>query len=92
MLNELAPDVHWMAPDHTTDRPVVAAIAGEQATLLVDAGSSVEHARRFLTSGISADASTVSGHVTAFQAGRERAGNDPDEQHHARRGDIAGGW
>ncbi|MHC4992515.1 MAG: MBL fold metallo-hydrolase [Planctomycetota bacterium] len=48
LLNELAPGIYWMAPDHATDRPVVAAIAGEQATLMVEAGSSAKHARRFL--------------------------------------------
>jgi hypothetical protein len=44
MLNELVPGIYWMAPDHTTDRPVIAAIAGEQATLMVEAGNSAESA------------------------------------------------
>jgi glyoxylase-like metal-dependent hydrolase (beta-lactamase superfamily II) len=49
MLNELAPGIYWMGPDHETDRPVMAAIAGEQATLMVEAGNSVKHARQFLS-------------------------------------------
>lgn len=48
MLNELAPNIYWMAPEHRTDRPAIAAIAGEQATLMVEAGNSVKHARQFL--------------------------------------------
>jgi glyoxylase-like metal-dependent hydrolase (beta-lactamase superfamily II) len=48
VLNELAPGVWWMPPDHTTDRPVLAAVAGDDATLMVDAGASGRHAREFL--------------------------------------------
>ena len=48
MLSRLAPSVYWMAPDHTTDRPIVAAIGGEHATLMVEAGNSVKHAHQFL--------------------------------------------
>jgi glyoxylase-like metal-dependent hydrolase (beta-lactamase superfamily II) len=48
VLNELAPNVFWMTPDHRTDRPLMAAIAGEQATLMVEPGNSVKHARQFL--------------------------------------------
>lgn len=48
MLNEVAPNICWLPPDHTTDRPVLTAVAGEQATLMVDAGASAKHAREFL--------------------------------------------
>jgi len=48
MLNELANGIYWMAPEHATDRPVLGAIAGDDATLMVDAGASGKHARQFL--------------------------------------------
>jgi glyoxylase-like metal-dependent hydrolase (beta-lactamase superfamily II) len=47
-LNQASPHVYWLSPDSTTDRPVLGAIAGEEATLLVDAGNSPAHAHLFL--------------------------------------------
>lgn len=47
-LNQISPHVYWLPPDSTTDRPVLGAVAGERATLLVDAGNSPAHARLFL--------------------------------------------
>jgi glyoxylase-like metal-dependent hydrolase (beta-lactamase superfamily II) len=47
-LNQVSQHVYWLSPDSTTDRPVLGAIAGEEATLLVDAGNSPAHARLFL--------------------------------------------
>ena len=37
-----------MAPEHRTDRPALGAIAGDRATLKVDAGASNRHAQQFL--------------------------------------------
>jgi glyoxylase-like metal-dependent hydrolase (beta-lactamase superfamily II) len=47
-LNQISPHVYWLPPDSTTDRPVLGVVAGERATLLVDAGNSPAHARLFL--------------------------------------------
>jgi glyoxylase-like metal-dependent hydrolase (beta-lactamase superfamily II) len=47
-LNQISPHVYWLPPDSTTDRPVLGAVTGERATLLVDAGNSPAHARLFL--------------------------------------------
>jgi len=47
VLKQLAPNIFWMAPEHATDRPALGAIAGDEHTLLVDAGASVQHARQF---------------------------------------------
>lgn len=47
-MNQISPHVYWLPPDATTDRPVLGAVAGERATLLVDAGNSPAHARLFL--------------------------------------------
>jgi len=44
-LHQIAPHSYWLSPDGTTDRPVLGAIAGQQATLLVDAGASPNHAQ-----------------------------------------------
>ena len=48
MLKELAPGVHWMAPEHAADRPALGAIAGVDGTLMIDAGASPRHARQFI--------------------------------------------
>jgi glyoxylase-like metal-dependent hydrolase (beta-lactamase superfamily II) len=47
-LNQLSPHIYWLPPDHATDRPVLGAVVGEQATLMVDAGNSPAHAGLFL--------------------------------------------
>jgi glyoxylase-like metal-dependent hydrolase (beta-lactamase superfamily II) len=47
-IRHITPHVYWLTPDHATDRPVLGAVAGAQATLLVDAGNSPAHARLFL--------------------------------------------
>ena len=47
-LNRISEHVYWSSPDSTTDRPVLGAIAGRQATLMVDAGNSPAHAGLFL--------------------------------------------
>ncbi|HEX6292468.1 MAG TPA: MBL fold metallo-hydrolase [Herpetosiphonaceae bacterium] len=47
-FNQISAHVHWLAPDSTTDRPVLGAISGSRATLLVDAGNSPAHARTLL--------------------------------------------
>jgi len=47
-ITELAPGIFWMAPEHETDRPALGAIAGDRATLMVDAGASNRHAQQFL--------------------------------------------
>jgi hypothetical protein len=35
-LNQISPRVHWLSPDSATDRPVLGAVVGSRATLLVD--------------------------------------------------------
>ncbi|MCL4295363.1 MAG: MBL fold metallo-hydrolase [Anaerolineae bacterium] len=47
-MNHISPHIYWLPPDSNTDRPVLGAVAGERATLLVDAGNSPSHARLFL--------------------------------------------
>lgn len=47
-LQKLSPHVYWLPPDERTDRPILGAVAGERATLLVDAGNSPAHARLLL--------------------------------------------
>jgi len=47
-FHQISPHVHWLSPDGATDRPVLGAIAGERATLLIDAGASPDHARILL--------------------------------------------
>ena len=47
-MHELAPSLYWMPPDHTVDRPILGAIAGSNATIMVDAGNSPAHMRQFL--------------------------------------------
>jgi glyoxylase-like metal-dependent hydrolase (beta-lactamase superfamily II) len=40
--------VYYLSPDETTDRPILGAVCGERATLMVDAGASPAHAGLFL--------------------------------------------
>jgi len=47
-LHHPTPHVHWLSADSSTDRPVLGAISGENATLIVDAGNSPAHAALFL--------------------------------------------
>ena len=47
-LNKIGSHVYWLPPDSTTDRPVLGAVVGERATLLVDAGNSPAHAHLLL--------------------------------------------
>ncbi len=47
-LSHLTPHVYWLPPDERSDRPILGAVAGAQATLLVDAGNSPAHARLLL--------------------------------------------
>ncbi|RQW12297.1 MBL fold metallo-hydrolase [Paenibacillus rhizophilus] len=44
---QLSPHVIIMHAEHETDRPILAAIAGERRTLLMDAGNSPAHAELF---------------------------------------------
>ena len=46
-LNQLTPHVYWSLPVEETDRPILAAIAGAQSVLMVDAGNSPAHASTF---------------------------------------------
>ena len=48
ILHHPTPHVHWLSADLSTDRPVLGAISGETATLIVDAGNSPVHAALFL--------------------------------------------
>ncbi len=47
-LRHPTPHVYWLPPEARTDRPVLGAVAGRQATLIVDAGNSPAHASLFL--------------------------------------------
>ncbi|HEX4417762.1 MAG TPA: MBL fold metallo-hydrolase [Kofleriaceae bacterium] len=47
-INQAAEGVWWSMPDLSTDRPMMGAVAGADATLLVDAGASPAHASGFL--------------------------------------------
>ena len=47
-LNPISDHVYWLAPDATTDRPVLGAVDGQKATLLIDAGNSPAHAKLLL--------------------------------------------
>ncbi|QWU15288.1 Glyoxylase, beta-lactamase superfamily II [Paenibacillus sophorae] len=44
---QISPHVFIMHAEHETDRPILAAIAGERRTLLMDAGNSPAHAELF---------------------------------------------
>jgi glyoxylase-like metal-dependent hydrolase (beta-lactamase superfamily II) len=47
-LKRLGDHTWWSLPDESTDRPVLAAVAGETHVLMVDAGNSPAHAAQFL--------------------------------------------
>jgi len=47
-LNQITKHVYWLAPDETTDRPILGAIVGRQSTLIVEAGNSPAHASLLL--------------------------------------------
>jgi len=47
-LNQITTNVYWLAPDESTDRPILGAIAGKHGTLIVDAGNSPSHAKLLL--------------------------------------------
>ncbi len=47
-LNKLTDHVYWYSPDGSTDRPILGAVVGEQGTLLIDAGNSINHIESFL--------------------------------------------
>ena len=47
-LNQITTHVYWLAPDDSTDRPILGAISGEHGTLIVDSGNSPSHAKLFL--------------------------------------------
>lgn len=48
-LIKLTDNIYYSLPVEETDRPILAAISGENSTLIVDAGNSAAHAREFLT-------------------------------------------
>jgi glyoxylase-like metal-dependent hydrolase (beta-lactamase superfamily II) len=50
IMNQITPRVYWTPPFEETDRPVMAAIAGEKGTLIVEAGNSPAHMEAFLAS------------------------------------------
>jgi glyoxylase-like metal-dependent hydrolase (beta-lactamase superfamily II) len=47
-MNLLTPHVYWLSPNAATDRPLIGAVVGSEAALVVDAGNSPAHARLFL--------------------------------------------
>ncbi|MCC6904795.1 MAG: MBL fold metallo-hydrolase [Anaerolineae bacterium] len=48
-LKRITEHVYWLPPDSRTDRPALAAVAGQGGTLMLDAGASSAHADLFLT-------------------------------------------
>jgi len=48
-LTKLTENIYFMPHDHRTDRPVLAIVSGEKASLIVDAGASPTHAGQFLS-------------------------------------------
>lgn len=46
-LRSLTPRIYWSPPDAERDRPVMGAIIGDQATLIVETGASPAHAALF---------------------------------------------
>lgn len=47
-LEQVTPRVWWFTPDERSDRPSLVAVAGDDATAIVDAGASRAHAESFL--------------------------------------------
>lgn len=47
-LNRLGRRVYWLPPDDTTDRPILGVVAGQQTSLIIDAGNSPAHANLLL--------------------------------------------
>jgi glyoxylase-like metal-dependent hydrolase (beta-lactamase superfamily II) len=47
-LTAITPHVYWLPANPATDRPMLGAVAGQHATLIVDAGNSPAHARLLL--------------------------------------------
>jgi glyoxylase-like metal-dependent hydrolase (beta-lactamase superfamily II) len=48
VFHQVSPQVSWLSPDSSTDRPVLGVISGERGSLIVDAGNSPAHARLLL--------------------------------------------
>ncbi len=48
VLHHTTPHVVWLSPDERTDRPILGAVTGQNATLIVGAGNSPAHADLFL--------------------------------------------
>jgi len=48
-LHRLSEHIYTLPPDDATDRPVLGAVVGQRATLVVEAGNSPAHARLLLT-------------------------------------------
>ena len=48
-LTSLTPRIFWSPPDSERDRPVMGALVGQNATLIVETGASPAHARQFLS-------------------------------------------
>ncbi len=47
-LNRISRHVCWLAPDETTDRPIMGAVSSEHSTLIIEAGNSPAHVVLFL--------------------------------------------
>ncbi len=47
-MHTLTSHVYWTPPEERTDRPVLGAVVGQRATLMVDAGNSPAHVHSFL--------------------------------------------
>jgi glyoxylase-like metal-dependent hydrolase (beta-lactamase superfamily II) len=47
-LHPLSPHISWSSPDSVRDRPMMGAVMGSRATLIVEGGASPKHAQEFL--------------------------------------------
>jgi glyoxylase-like metal-dependent hydrolase (beta-lactamase superfamily II) len=47
-LHSLTPHISWSSPDSVRDRPILGAVIGSRATLLIEGGASPKHAQEFL--------------------------------------------
>ncbi|WLR52811.1 MBL fold metallo-hydrolase [Bacillus tianshenii] len=47
-LQQLTERIFYLPPDHETDRPILGAVSGKRATLIIDAGNSEAHANMLL--------------------------------------------
>ncbi len=47
-LQKFSDHIYWLPPDDETDRPILGVVAGEQSSIVIEAGASVQHAQLLL--------------------------------------------